>query len=244
MSTSAFGVEHGDIYKGNSEREKHYGRMAGATGVTGGLLGANAIGSGVVGHLEARGKDPMGFVHAEHGARKVSHERRMKILKPMADAHRWQAKTLGGIGAAALATSGAYKYKQKKERKARAVAKAYNVQEHKGARRATDVAAGAGAVGTGALAVRKVPGFAHMLSNQADEWGKEAIGAHHVIAGKHRGAIDASKAELKAAHRTRKIGARVYAVKKPAAVALMGSTAAGGAGLYELGRHATKRKKG
>ena len=67
---SAFGVDHGGISKRQSdhrERAEHYGRMSGTTGVLGGAATGVGAGAGVVGALERKGHDPMGFTQRALG---------------------------------------------------------------------------------------------------------------------------------------------------------------------------------
>ena len=85
---------------------------------------------------------------------------------------------------------------------------------------------------------------AHMLNAQANQAGNEARAAHHLIAGsKLNPHWETEASDLKDAVRQRKVGLRVMAVKKPAALIAGGAAAAGGAGLYELGSHALRQRK-
>lgn len=244
MAKSAFGVP---LAKADNDRSRHYGRMAANLGVLGGAAGTVGAGSFVVGQAEKRGHDPMGF--AERPGRKtpVTPKGKLRILKPFSEAHAYQAKTLGGLAAGAGALSAAYKLKQRKERVGKSafgveLAKALNTAENR--RRASDVGLGAASAGVGGATLAFGMKNSHMLNQQANLAAHEARGAHHLIAGDKANGWKTPAANLDEAKRIRTVGARVLAVKKPAAALAAGASAAGGATLLELGRHTKKRPKG
>jgi hypothetical protein len=221
----------------SNERTQHYGRMAGVMGTLGATAGTVGGGSALVGHLERRGKDPMGFTaRAHHTQKPLGPAARTRVLTSMSDAHKFQAKTLGGAALGAAGLAGAYKYKQHKERQL--LGKAFNVQQDKRTRRASDVGLGAAGAGVSGLTLHHGMRNAKMLNRQANIARNEARGAHALIAGKKLGEWDVEPKELAFAHRKRAIGMRVMSVKKPAAALTAGAAVAGGAGLYELGHHA------
>jgi hypothetical protein len=233
---SAFGVEHGEIAKRDRRSQAdHDKRMAGTLGVTGGLATGLAAGSGAVGVAERHGRDPMGFAAREtHLSRPIKGAARKAILKPMADAHMWQAKTLGGLGAASLGLAGAYHYKRKKALKP--VAKKMDRD------RATNAALDTGAAGVGVTALHFGGKHGNMLRQQAKHGLDEARGSHHLLAGHKLKEWELTPSRMKFNKERRVIGARVAGVKGAGAAAALTTAAAGGAGLYELGRHHLGRK--
>lgn len=123
MEISAFGVEHWEsteVFKRSKEskqRSEHYGRMSNTMAAMGGTTAAVGTGSGIVGALERKGKDPMGFVSVKAKANeaKVKPAVRTRVLNANARAHFTQAKVAGGLTAASLGLAGAYKHAKKKE---------------------------------------------------------------------------------------------------------------------------------
>jgi hypothetical protein len=246
---SAFGVDHGVVSKVDrraKDRAEHYGRMSGAMGALGAGAGAVGAGAGIVGAAERKGHDPMGFTFREGGSatKPLSAAAKARVLKPIAASHGWQAKTMGGLGAGALALSAGYKAKQKHEQKMmrKPLSKA-ETPGQKRARVATDIGMGTASAGIAGGALKYGPKNAHFLSQQGKEAGEWARGQHHMIAAHKLDMTHLEPSELKHAKASRKVNARVFAVKKPAAALAIGSAAAGGAGLYELGRHAVRRRK-
>lgn len=228
-----FGVEE-VVLKRDKKRAEHYGRMSGAMGTIGVTAGSVGAGSHIVGRMERKGKDPMGFTARDsHLKKPLRGAVKMRILKPMAEAHAYQAKAMGGIGAAGLALSAAYHHKKKKELAKRDRKK----------RSASDAALAAGSAATGVAALKTGGRFAHHLNQQAKIGETEARTSHHLIVGQRLGGIDMDAAETKFHHAQRKTGLRVSAVKRPAALAATTAAAAGGAGLYELGRYGSKKLK-
>lgn len=231
---SAFGVDHVDvIFKKDKERAEHYGRMSGITGTLGATAGTVGAGSFVVGQAERKGKDPMGFTARGYGERALSSKAKLRALQPYAKAHAWQAKTLGGIGAAGAGLSAAYKHQKKKELSKR--------EKRTFKQKSVDTGLAAGSAGVGGAALVGGGRMAHVLNGQAKDAGAEARASHHTLAGEKLGVWDLHPEE-KAWHKAnRRLGVRVGAVKRPAALATAAAGAAGGAGLYELARHGTRK---
>lgn len=227
---SAFGVDHGGpISKARSEREKHYGRMAGVLGATGGTAAALGAGSKVVEHLERKGKDPMGFAMPREPGAKVPSGVRSRILRANIRMHGMQAKAAGGVAAGSLALAGAYKHKQNKELAKRSSA--------------SDKALDAAAVGT--LGVGGGAAGYH-AKGMAEHAGGHAMNAHH--AGRYLKAVKAGEASpgkktlqfVNAHHMNSK---KVAGIKGAAAAAGVGAIGLGAAGLYEVGRHNVRNGK-
>lgn len=222
-----------------SERVRHYGAMAGTTGTLGATAGAVGAGAGLVGHLESKGHDPMGFTARDApGKRALSGAAKTRVLKPMAASHAYQAKTLGALAGGSLALSAAYKYKQRQAKlgKAGSIGKASTRQRR--ADTASSVGLGAASAGLGHQAVSHGLYNAKFLNRQADAATTSARGAHALITGHNTGHWESSPEELGFAAKQRRLGLRVASVKKPAAGLAAGAALAGGAGMYELGRHA------
>jgi len=249
-----FGVDRPDLFSKaytpkTRERAEHYGRMSGATATLGATAGTIGAGAGVVGHLERKGHDPMGFAHPAFG-KPLKGAARTAALAPNVAGHMWQAKAGGALAGAGLGLAGAYKYKQRKAQVAagarrKVIGKALTPQRK---RQAGDVALGTAAAGTSAAALAGGMKVSHIMSRDASQVGREGLLAHHLIAG-HKLSVAtggekwATPGELKRAKATRALGVRVMGVKKPAALAAAGTAAAGGAGLYELGRHAVASRR-
>lgn len=230
-----FGVEEA-LSKRDRKKAEHYGRMSGAMGTVGVGAGSVGAGSAIVGRMERKGKDPMGFTARDsHLKKPLQGAVKMRILKPMAEAHAYQAKAMGGIGAAGLALSAGYHHKKKK-----ALAKR---DKKRFKRSASDVAMATGSAATGVAALKTGGRFAHHLNQQAKVGETEARTSHHLLAGQKLGGVEMDAAETKFHHAQRKTGIRVSAVKRPAALAATTAAAAGGAGLYELGRYGSKKLK-
>jgi hypothetical protein len=256
---SAFGVDHALIAKSTQkEQEQHYGRMAGIMGATGVGAGGIATGSGIIAHLERKGHDPMGFAEEGSIGKVPKAKERAAILAENMEGHKWQAKVGSRMAAGALGLAGAYKGKQLyTRRQARRqqqvpVTKADRKQwRHRG-----DVAsnvgldtASAGLAGAGLVGGMKM---SHVMNQGANERIEEGRLAHHALAARKLGEkIQGEGAGeewlphegVTLARQQRKVAMRVGAVKKPAAIALGGISALGGAGLYEVGRHAAASRK-
>lgn len=232
-----FGVARPDLVRkqispASQERARHYGRMAGITGTMAGTAGTVGAGSAAVHFAEKAGHDPMGFTA---GKKTLAQADRMRILKPNIAAHAWQAKTLGAgaLGAGALAAG--YKYKQRKElAQPSLTSKAVGIQANPRQRRASDIALGTGAAGLGAASIAGGEQIAHGMNRSANEAFDVARRAQRRITGARAAGNPVSPAN----RAMRLAGARAVAVKKPAAAAALGIGALGGAGAYELGRHA------
>lgn len=251
---SPFGIEHGydEISKASrsdKERAQHYGRMSAAMGTLGGTAAAVGTGSGIVGHLEHKGKDPMGFTTRsldEWDRKPMSGVVRANVLKPVARLHTGQMKAGYTAGALGGALALGYHHKKKKllQQKKQGVSKA---QKRSKADRAGGAALGVGSAALGGAALKEGMHVNHFMGASAKDWGKEARGAHHVLAGNKLGAIqitgnDAER-ELAHARKLRRVGARSAAVKGLGAKGGALTAVAGGAGLFELGRYNMRRKK-
>lgn len=219
---SAFGVEHpGVIFKADDEvkRNRNAARTFGGIGATSAALGT---GSGIVRHMESKGKDPMGFTHRykAHDAKAYHPRVKAKILSMNVKAHGIQAKTAAGLTAASLGVAGAYKYKQKQAEK---VSKA---------RKKSDVAAGSAAVGTGSGAVGAGGYMGYKLGEAAKFHGQNALGHGHNARQVKRGRLKMGTQELKWTKETRNIGRRVGAIKGAGALAGVGVAGLGAAGIH------------
>lgn len=235
MTTSAFGVEHGGVSKaaGSKEREKHYGRMAAATGTAGGATAALGGVSYGLGRAEGKGKDPVGFLTRRTARSKpVSHAVKMKVLPAIGAEHRWQGKASGALGAGTLALAGGYKLKQRKERQA--MGKALS---EKTKRRAGDTALGAGTAATagtaGYFAAKTVPGYALGAAGGAMDAASKQRTLHNI----KRTGTRATPNQVGWLKQGRNTHLRLTGVKGAGAVGATVAAGAGGLGLAEMGRH-------
>jgi hypothetical protein len=229
----------------DTDRAAHYGRMAGVMGTLGTSSTALGAGSGVVARMERKGKDPMGFTMREHaGLKPLSTGARLRVLKPMAAAHSWQARGLGGIGAASLGAAAAYHVKRQ-HALAQPVGKAVTSQPspHRNLSRTAGAELGLGSAGVGAAALHYGGRHGNMLRRQAAVGLHEARGAHHELQAHKLGSLVLAPNQLHYANQLRSTGARVAGVKGAGALAAGVATAAGGAGLYELAHNRLARPK-
>lgn len=232
---SAFGVEH-SVSKRDSDRTRHYGQMAASTGTVGAgsaLLGA---GTAAVGLSEKAGKDPFGLSQRKYYNQKpLSSAAKKKLLRPIGRTRLKHSKYMLGLGAAGLGASHVYQRERRKELAKR------DDRTKSERKKALAVAVGGGAVsgtaaGLGSHWSTEMKGGVRRGIRQARE-------AHHVVAGQKLGALVTRPGELQFNRAKRAAGVRSVALKVPAA-ALAGTTvAAGGAGLYELGRRHIERGK-
>jgi hypothetical protein len=246
MTTSAFGIEHGrsGIAKaGSREREKHYGRMAAATGTMGGATGALGGVSYGIGRAEAKGKDPVGFLTRRTARSKpVSHAVKMKVLPAIGAEHRWQGKASGALGAGTLAVAGGYKLKQRRERQRLGMSKRSSSRSspafsEKTKRRAGDVALGAGTAGTagtvGYFGARTIPNYAYGSAGGAMDAAAKQRTLHNI----RRTRTRATPNQVSWLKQGRNTHLRLSGVKGSGAAAATVAAGAGAAGLAELGRH-------
>lgn len=237
---SAFGVDHGEISKREptrKDRAEHYGRMSAATGTLGATALGVGTGAGAVGALESRGKDPMGFTHRSmydirDNKPAVSGARKARILGKYAKAHGFQAKTLGGVGAASTALSAAYHRKKKQE-----------LSKSDRSRRASDAGLAAGSVATGATTMKYGPRFANAMRRDAMNVGRQSMDANDAINNNLQGFRKLSAKKAKEAKSLRSMGRRVAGIKGAGAGALVTAAGAGGVGVAELGRYHLKGRK-
>jgi hypothetical protein len=229
MSLSAFGVDHGEVYKaGDKEKAKHYGRMSAATGAVGGLSTAVAGGAGAIGLAEHRGHDPMGVTRrGDHMAKPVSPAARARLLKIPTKIHTKQAIAGGAVGLTSLGLSGAYHHKKKQE-----LAKFDR-------KKAGDAALGTGAVGvaggTGYVAAKHTRHMAH----DAKVWHTNVKDAEGWIG-------SAQRLKLKPAHvefwnKYKKAAKVTSRVKGAGVVGGVAAAGAGAAGVAEMARYHGKK---
>jgi len=233
---SAFGVDHGGpVSKARSENEKHYGRMAGITGGSGAALSGLAGGSGIVGEMERRGHDPMGFTQRSDPKKPPHHPRvRQVILARNVKAHGKMAAAAGGVGAGSLALSAAYKHKQKQEL-------AKFDQDTK--RKVGNTALGTAAAGTGYMSAKGGGAAAKDLAGYVKWSAKDAANAHMNLRGEKKGhfKLDDAQRVWSKTHRAR--GVKVIGVKGAGALAGAGAAGLGVAGIAEVGRHGVHNLK-
>jgi len=234
---SAFGVDHGGVVsKKDKDRAGHYGQMAGTLGTLGATSGGLAAGSGIVGRMEGKGKDPMHFTSTGQGEKPMKAAVKARILAGNAKAHRWQSKTAGGLAAGSLALAGGYKLKQKRERE-------LSKRDRRNAGdRASSAGLAAGTAATGAAGLGVGAKFAEQIGGQANIAGQDARSSHHLLAGHKLGAVDMDPKEVKWHKWNRKAGLKVAGIKGAGALAAGAAAATGGAALYEGARGARKRK--
>jgi len=236
---SAFGVDHSLIAKAaRSEQEKHYGRMAATTGAMGAGAGALGTAAGVIGHMEAKGHDPMGFAEPRRAGQTVSPYLRSRIIRPQLAGHRWQAKTLGGIGAASLGLAAGYKHRQ--HRLQRQQAQPVLTSKRDSRQRAEDIGMDTAAVGAagGMGYAGHVAGS--VLHEQAGVAHARAQDAKKVLAGErtpNSPFYGRGKKRAEFAARRYKMGRRVYMLKRPGSALAYGAAGAGALGMAEVGRH-------
>lgn len=220
---SAFGVDHpGVIFKAD-DRAKHYRRTANTFGALGATTAALGTGSGVVGHLESKGHDPMGFTMRENWKDKPkSPAHRARILQINRAAHGRQAKIAAGLSAASLGVAGAYKVKQKKAQ----------VSKGERTRRVTDAAAGTGAIGVGGAAVGGGGYMAHGLGRAAYAHADNVRVQAHNLRSVKQGRLKMGKKEAEWAKHGLKTSRRVVGVKGAGAAAGVGIAGLGVAGIH------------
>lgn len=223
---SAFGVDHpGVIFKAD-DRADRYRRNANTLGALGGVSAGLGAGSGTVGYLESKGKDPMGFTRRYRSWKEKPHTPAVKsrILRANVKAHGTQAKVAGGVAAASLGLAGAYKLKQKKE-----LSKA----DH---RKASDAALGAATVGTGSAAVAGGGYQAWQLGGAARQHASNWKAHSHNL--RYAKELRLGKKAQQWAKDTRAVNRRVTGVKGAGALAGLGVAGLGGKAVHD-----TLRKK-
>jgi len=227
MSMSAFGVEHGEIYKAGREHDR---QMSNTLAGVGGTSAAVGVGSRTVGHLEGKGKDPMGFTLREsHKMKPMVPAHRARVLEINRAAHFKQSRYAGGLAAGSLALAGAYKVKQKKREKA-ALSKG----------RKTDIAADTAAVGTGGAAIAGGGYAAHALGVPAYAGGVTAQAMDHNLRSVKNKKMRMGAKELAHTKNLRKTGLRIAGVKGAGSLAGVGVAGLGGKAIYDV---ATQKKK-
>lgn len=232
---SAFGVDHGEIYKKqltpDQEKAQRYHKvgqtLAGIGGTSAALGGATAG----IGYAEHKGKDPMGFIHtySQYKGRPISKPGQAKILRGVSSAHTKQAVVAGGISAASLGLAGSYRHRRK-ELIGPKVSKAFD------RKKAGDTARAAGTVGLGGTAAAAGGYNAQFLTRHVADAQADFRRAHHVVALHNMGELDIPKKGLEAARKTRAVSARVMGVKGAGALASAGIAGAGGKAIYDLAR--------
>ena len=255
---SAFGVDHGydtisKLSNQRKERAEHYGRMSGIMTGLGGTAGAVGTGSGIVAHMEHKGKDPMGFTEGDTWNEPLRDTKKKAILRINRGLHANQAKVAGAAAAGGLALG--YAYHRKKKEALGQVKK--NRERQNFDQKFTGTALGLGAAGVGGAAVKYSPKLSHQLGEAARtarediKTFKPHVKEHNRLKGMvERGELSSRqlerefpKAEADFARRNLKLGRRVAGVKGAGSLALAGTTALGGAGTYELARHNLRRRK-
>lgn len=223
MSASAFGVDHGEVYKADREQAEGYRRKANTLGALGGTAAALGAGSGAVGLAEHKGKDPMGFTMRPHYKLKpMATAHRARILQISTDAHKLQAKGAAGVAAASLGLAAAYKHKQKK-----ALAKR---------RTPTDTALDTGSAATGAAAIGGGGFMAGKLgmdtAAHANHWYTDT----HNLRSAKKGKLRLGVKEQKYIKGTRAVHARVAGVKGAGTLAGVGVAGLGAKSIYDAAK--------
>jgi hypothetical protein len=224
---SAFGVDHGEIYKGDPAKAERNRKTANSLAAIGGTSATMGAVTGGISVAEHKGKDPLGFLHSAKGYSKTgrapSAAGKTKILSAVAHGHKVQAGVAGGLGAASLGLAGAYKHAQRKEL----------------AKSSGDRARQAGTIGVGGASVGLGGYNAQFLGRHVAHHQREARAAHHLVALHNMGEVGLGAKDLAEARKTRAVSGRVVGVKGAGALASAGIAAAGGKAIYD----ATKRTK-
>lgn len=244
MHTSAFGVEHwetGEISK-EKDKAKSYGRQANTLAALGGTTAALGTGSGIVGAMERRGKDPMGFVSIKEHANspKVKPAVRAKVLGGNAKAHALQAKVAGGLTAGSLALAGGYKYAQKQEQKRRKLSKALKLETKKKVR---DAAIDTGAVGVSGASIAGAGAMARTLGPAVKAHAPNARVSHQVLRGHMKGKHKLGPRQEAWLRNNRKVSGRVVGVKGAGLIASGGIAGLGAKTIYDVGERNIKQVK-
>jgi hypothetical protein len=227
---SAFGVEHGEIYKAqptpDQQRAQRYRKVSQSlAGVGAGSLTLGGVIHGI-GTAEKHGKDPMGFNNpmSSWHTKPMTRAHQAARLRSVSRSHGTQAKIAGGLGAASLGLAAANRHRSKQLSKALTREK---VQ---------DTARNAGTAGVGAAAIGAGGYNAKFLGSAVHEHQAPARAAHHLVAAHKMGDITLAPKDLKQAMKTRRISSRVVGVKGAGALASAGIAGMGGKAIYDLAR--------
>ena len=240
MSLSAFGVDHGEVYKAagsSADREKAYGRTANTMAALGGTTAAIGTGSKIVGHLESKGHDPMGFTMREtHKEKPMVPAHRARVLEINAKMHGQQARYAAGLAAGALTVAGAAKLKQKRAASSQAQRRALSKRD----RKASDVALGAGEAGVGGAGIYGGQQIARGFGRAAYAHIDNARVQGHNLKSAKKGLIRMGAKEKEFTRVSRNMSRRVVGVKGAGALAGVGVAGLGAAGVYQGAQHMRK----
>jgi len=243
MYTSGFGVEHWETSElvSKKDKEKSYGRQANTLAGLGATTAGLGTGSKIVGRMEDKGKDPMGFVSIRESpnAKKIRPEVRARVLAGNAAAHHTQAKVAAGLTAGSLALAGGYKYAQKKERQKK-LSKALKPETK---RKARDAALDAGTVGVSGASIAGAGAMGRSLAPAVKAHAPNAYWSHRAIKEHESGKYKVGPRTLANFKNNRKVSGRVAGVKGAGTLAAAGIAGLGGKSIYDVGARRVKDRK-